>query len=1034
MKRTKARILICVLLCISLISAGALPLFAEQHSETLISTQEGKGLDFPAYETDIPSIDGYFDWDLDRTQPAAAYAPIEDRYLLVYQNSGPALEDNGIIGQFITSDAAVDGDPFPICVRQDTAYNLKLYPDIAYGDGFYVIVWADATFTNFKVLGKIISSDGSFATDVITIDEINPYICENSLSVTYGEGGNFLVAWSDGYNVVERMINPRADYLSDRTQISSGGYFFSSPSVAYSEASDKFLVAWDDNRVSDSDCNIYGRFIGIDGLPTPDEINICTAEHNQFFPSVTYDSSKKEFLLIWVDETGEDSEAVNYGIYSNYFDSNGNPQFADGGESIVEGSDLRYVKPVIEYSSIRDEYLPIWANIPYYVKEQVAPYGSGQQLDKSLDAAGDRLTFGNGIYNRPFPKPAITSSTVEGKYLVVYPCIYADYSNDISVSYLKWELIGEDVAARPGKLQFELENYYADEGAGTARIKVLRTEGLDGQVKVIYATKDYAYPGVASPGADYISVTGILTFESGETEKTFDITIKDDLEAEGTEPIVLELSQPTGGAVLGSITSANLYINDNDYANVSFSSSSYTVTEDVYEQYIDIPVVFSGFPILPAAFAESNTDEAVVFSVVYETSNGTATAGEDYSSASGTLEFGWEGGEKTFRIPIIDDSIDENDETVNLKLSFPVQEGFLTSAGTGESILTDNYTVLLGTPKTAVLKIIDDDTTTSDTTVKRHKHKHATTVVTVLTAAEEVPLASVPPTDALPNDALVGRMPGYVGISTPTLINEVKREINLSYNTATLSNYPGHDARIYYWRPDVSKWVALATYPEGDGKVKALNEGGYTGWFVVFGVVQPHFSDVSKTWEEQLINRMNGLGLIEGYKVIGSDLRAAKPEQKVTRAEFTMFVTRIMNMNPDKVLLPAISESEVQSTLSQAYTDGAEITPWARVAVAKATKAGLVPFEGSGFKPQEPITRIEAAVMVSRALKKFKDFKTIDLSRFKDFSDIPQWAAGEIVENALEGYTDNTLKPNEDIARAESLAMLLRLFVKGLGW
>lgn len=1034
MKRTNARILLCVLLCISMISASALPLFAEQQAETSISTQEGKSLDSPAYDTDDPPVDGYFDWNLDKIQPAVAYSPIEDRYLLVYQNSGPALEDNGIIGQFITSDAAAFGDPFPIGVRQDTSYNLKLYPDIAYGDGFYVIVWADATFTNFKVLGKIISSDGSFATDVFTIDETNSYICENSLSVTYGEGGNFLVVWSDGYNVIERMINPRADDLSDRIQISSGGYFFSSPSVAYSEASDKFLVAWDDNRVSDSDCNIYGRFVGIDGFLKPGEINICTAEHNQLFPSVAYDSSNKEFLLLWVDETGEDGEAVNYGIYGNYFDSNGNPRFADGGESIVEGSDLRYVKPAIEYSSIRDEYLPIWANIPYYGKEQVAPYCSGQQLDKSLEAAGDRLTFGNGICNRPFPKPAITSSTVEGKYLVVYPCDYSDRSNDISVYYLKWELIGEDVAARPGKLQFELENYYSDEGAGTARIKVLRTEGLDGQVKVVYATKDYAYPGVASPGADYISVTGILTFESGETEKTFDVTIKEDLEMEGTEPIVLELSQPTGGAVLGSITSANLYINDNDYPNVSFSSSSYTVTEDVYEQYIDIPVVFSGFPIMPSAFAESNGAEAAVFSVVYETSNGTATAGEDYSSASGTLEFGWEGSEKTFRIPIIDDSIDENDETVNLKLSLPVQERYLSSDDAGGSIWVNDFNVVLGTPKTAVLKIIDDDTTPSDTTVKRHRHKHTTGVVTVLKTAEEVPLASAPPTEGLPNDALVGRMPGYVAISTPTMINEVKGEISLSYDTTTLGNYPGHDARIYYWRPDVSKWVALATYPDGDGKVKAINEGGYAGWFVVFGVVQPHFSDLNNTWEEKLINRMNGLGLIEGYAVTGSELRIAKPDQKVTRAEFTMFVARIMNMNPDKVFLPAIPESEVESILSQGYADGAEITPWARAAIAKATKAGLVPFEGSSFKPNEPITRIEAGAMVSRALKKFKDFKTVDLSSFKDYGDIPQWAAGEIVENALEGYTNNTLKPNEDITRAESLAMLLRLFVKGLGW
>jgi len=141
-----------------------------------------------------------------------------------------------------------------------------------------------------------------------------------------------------------------------------------------------------------------------------------------------------------------------------------------------------------------------------------------------------------------------------------------------------------------------------------------------------------------------------------------------------------------------------------------------------------------------------------------------------------------------------------------------------------------------------------------------------------------------------------------------------------------------------------------------------------------------------------------------------------------------------MNMNPDNILLPDITDSETESTLTQSYTDASEISPWVRAAVAKATKAGLVPFEGSSFKPLEPITRIEAAVMVSRALKKFKDFKAADLNSFKDSIDIPGWAAGQVVENVLEGYPDNTLKPNSHMARAESLAMLMRLFIKGLGW
>ena len=1003
--------------------------FGDDGSDTL-------SLAFSAYGTAAPppiEIDGYYDEGEDRSQPSVAYDPLEDRYLLVYTNGGYALEDNGIMGQFITNDAAVDGERIPIEVRhEEDSYILKRSPDVAYGDGMFLAVWIDNNFYNYKVMGRFIASDGSFLTDEFGIDNENSYIRDFYLSVAYGEDGKFLVVWSDGDDVVGSMVShdkstePHTGIVSEEIQISLDDYFYRSPSVAYSEESGKFLVAWDDDRISSSDSNIYGRLVSIDGSPEPGEISICTAPHKQFSPSVTYDSYKKVFFLIWGDEEGVDSDAVNYGIYGNYFDPEGNPQISGEGELIIVGSDTGYIHPTIVYSGMRDEYLPIWADTPYYGDNDSAAYGSGQQLDKDLEEADTRLTFGDGIYNRFSPKLDLTSSTVAGKYLVVYPCIYSNLAYDTEISYLKWDLIGDEAPANPGKLQFEFEQNNVDEDGGTKSIKVIRTAGYDGQVKVNYSTEYLEYANSATPGTDYNTASGTLTFENGEREKTFYITILNDDIIEGYEHVGLKLSEPTGGAELGSISSANLYINDDDSPNVKLSSSSYTVVEAVYEKYIDIPVVFSGFPIIPRAFSEYDGNEAMVFSVVYETSNGTALAGNDYTSVTGTLEFGWESSEKNFRIPIIDDSIDEVNETVNLKLSFPEQKAYISNVSEEETIWVDDYPVTLGTPKTAILTITDDDNPPpSDPDPKPDRDRKTTPTVVI-----ETP----PPTENLPNDALVGRMPGYVAISIPVKINEVRNEISLSYNKTTLSNNPGHDARIYYWRPEVEKWVALATYPDGDGKVKAINDGGYKGWFVVFGVVQPHFTDVGASWAEQLINRMNGLGLIEGYAVKGSDLRMARPEQKVTRAEFTMFITRIMNMNPDNVLLPNIPDSEVESILSQGYTDGAEISPWVRSAVAKATKAGLVPFEGSSFEPLEPITRIEAGVMVSRALKKFKDFKTIDLTGFKDSIDIPGWAVDEVVENALLGYTDNTLKPNADIARAESLAMLLRLFIKGLGW
>ena len=63
------------------------------------------------------------------------------------------------------------------------------------------------------------------------------------------------------------------------------------------------------------------------------------------------------------------------------------------------------------------------------------------------------------------------------------------------------------------------------------------------------------------------------------------------------------------------------------------------------------------------------TNAAHSVTVDYATSDGTATAGEDYTATSGTLTFAAGETEKTVSVPILDDAIDEGSETFTLRLS-----------------------------------------------------------------------------------------------------------------------------------------------------------------------------------------------------------------------------------------------------------------------------------------------------------------------------------------------------------------------------
>ncbi|MEK6283139.1 MAG: Calx-beta domain-containing protein [Acidobacteriota bacterium] len=148
--------------------------------------------------------------------------------------------------------------------------------------------------------------------------------------------------------------------------------------------------------------------------------------------------------------------------------------------------------------------------------------------------------------------------------------------------------------------------------------------------------------------------------------------------------IVSELDgQPSGLMHVGTYGRGAFEINlsDSSGTTLQYSLASYSVSENTGTS--TITVTRSG-------------STAGASSVTFATSNGTATAGQDYATTSGTLSFASGETSKTYNIPILDDSLVEGNETINLILSSP-------SGAT------------LGSPSTAVLTIADNENNCSYT-------------------------------------------------------------------------------------------------------------------------------------------------------------------------------------------------------------------------------------------------------------------------------------------------------------------------------
>ncbi|UCH26433.1 MAG: S8 family serine peptidase, partial [Trueperaceae bacterium] len=234
-----------------------------------------------------------------------------------------------------------------------------------------------------------------------------------------------------------------------------------------------------------------------------------------------------------------------------------------------------------------------------------------------------------------------------------------------------------DGSPNPGKFSFTSTSYTVEEGNTEATITVRRTRGNVGAVTVQYDTGN----GTASSGSDYTTASGTLSWADGETGgKTFTISIKDDRRKEDDETVLLTLSNPTGGAGLGTGSSTLTILDNEKPGTLTFTSTEASANEK--DGSVTVTVKRTG-------------GDLGEVSVDYSTSDGSATAPEDYVATSGTLT--WldnDFADKSFTIDIINDELEEPEETVILNLINPTGGA---SLGETTSTLTIAPSDMVGT-------------------------------------------------------------------------------------------------------------------------------------------------------------------------------------------------------------------------------------------------------------------------------------------------------------------------------------------------
>ena len=219
------------------------------------------------------------------------------------------------------------------------------------------------------------------------------------------------------------------------------------------------------------------------------------------------------------------------------------------------------------------------------------------------------------------------------------------------------------------------------EEGDTARFVVTLSPASDQTVTVRYKTAD----GTADEGTDYRGVSRTLTFVPDDTEQTILVWSHEDDVDDPNETFTAELSNPIG-------------------ATLEDGSATGTIIE--YDESVPLPKL----SIVDTTVVEGGTAQFTVrlspaseqtVTVSYRTASGTAVAGRDFDTASGTLTFTPGNRRQSIAVPTREDDLDEPNETFTVRLNNAIGATLEDGSATG-TIVDDDVAVPVPPPTLSI--------------------------------------------------------------------------------------------------------------------------------------------------------------------------------------------------------------------------------------------------------------------------------------------------------------------------------------------
>lgn len=180
------------------------------------------------------------------------------------------------------------------------------------------------------------------------------------------------------------------------------------------------------------------------------------------------------------------------------------------------------------------------------------------------------------------------------------------------------------------------------------------------------------------------------------------------------------------------------------------------------------------------------------------------------------------------------------------------------------------------------------------------------------------------------------------------------------------------------------------------------------------------FQDTTNHWSRLYDRNLRDQCNVKGFlSTTGAPLNLFKPDQQITRAELV------------KMVLQCKYDPNYSYNYSKSFSDVASDS-WAAPFVAEAQRINLVTgYSDGSFQPNKPVTRAEALKIIILSKYTDADLNIVSNLNFKDVL-VTSWPAKYInfavTNKIVQGFSDNTFRPNQSITRGESAKIINLVF------